>query len=87
MFQLPDCLDWMFWGNGLMIGFPLVVVILSQLAFDLQRQGKTNLLTPLDLFRNSTLFLIFMTMLFGSSSDCRKIISPFASSTRRCRSR
>ncbi len=63
MFQLPDASDWMFWGNGLMIGFPLVVVILSQVAFVLQRQGKTNLLTPLDLFRNSTLFLVFMTIL------------------------
>ena len=63
MFKLPEWNDWMVWGALLMLGFPMLVVWLSELAFDLRRMGKYALLTPLDLFRNSTLFLVFITVL------------------------
>jgi small-conductance mechanosensitive channel len=55
--------SWVYWGAALLIGFPIAVVYLSELAFDLGRKGQTAYLTPLDLFRNSTLFLIFVSIL------------------------
>lgn len=55
--------NWMYWAAGLMIGFPILVVLLSELSFDLKRRGRSHALTALDLFRNTTLFLIFLTIL------------------------
>jgi small-conductance mechanosensitive channel len=58
-----DTQDWVLWGAGLMIVFPVLVVALSELAYALRQRGLTAFEKPLDLFRNSTLVLIFLTIL------------------------
>lgn len=63
MLQGLDSSNWMLWAAGLMVGFPAAVMLLSELAYKLRRSGRTHLVTAIDLFRNSTLFLLFCSVL------------------------
>ncbi len=56
-------LDWLAWGIALIIGMPLLVIVLGETAERLEGHGLGHYRKPLDLFRNSCLFLLFVTVL------------------------
>lgn len=52
--------DWLLWGLVLLFGMPVMVIVLGEAAERLQGSGYRK---PLDLFRNSCLFLAFLSIL------------------------
>ena len=55
--------DWLYWGIALLVGLPVLVIALGELAQGLRGSHLSYLARPLDLFRNSALFLMFTTVL------------------------
>lgn len=55
--------EWAYWGAALMIGFPLLVITLGEIANALERSGRVAYRRPVDLVRNSCLFLLFLLLL------------------------
>ncbi len=64
MTQIFGTTDWLFWGIALMIGYPLLIVGLTELSHRLPGTKYADYQKPLDLFRNSCLFVLFVTVLF-----------------------
>lgn len=63
MTQIFGNSDWLFWGIALMVGYPLLIVGLTELSHRLPGTKYADYQKPLDLFRNSCLFVLFVTVL------------------------
>lgn len=63
LYSLLSSFDWLAWGVALIIGLPLLVVVLGELAHGLQRWGLGHWRKVLDATRHSCLFLLFLMVL------------------------